>query len=144
MVEKGNIILYNPMWERAAILLHVLSGVLVTLTTPCACLCACLRTYPDACDGVDILCHEQHSTDVSFTWQLQDSSDVSESAEALIRTRVNHCSGNPEEIEAACGEVSKASGQLLHRRPAALRWKNAGERTLIRVCLSPCSTISWS
>lgn len=38
------------------------------------------------CDGVDILCHEQHRLDASFTWQLQGTSDVSESAEALIRT----------------------------------------------------------
>ena len=45
----------------------------------------------------------QRRVDASFTWQLQGSSDVSESAEALIRTKVNHCSGNPEETEGCLG-----------------------------------------
>lgn len=83
--------------------------------------CVCLCDRPDVSDGVGMLCHEQRRVDASFTWQLQGSGDVSESAEALIRTGVNHCSGNPEEIEAAWGEVSQESGQLHHRRPAALQ-----------------------
>lgn len=83
----------------------------------CACVCACLGVS----DGVGMLCHELRRVDASFTWQLQGSSDVSESAEALIRTGVNHCSGNPEEIEAAWGEVSQESGRLHRRRPAALQ-----------------------
>lgn len=102
----------------------VWSGVPLILTTPmCArvCVCACVCARPDGSDGVGMLCHEQRRVDASFTWQLQDSSDVSESAEALIRTGVNHCSGNPEEIEAAWGEVSQESGRLHHRRPAALQ-----------------------
>lgn len=97
---------------------ELLSGVPVFLASSvcvCACVCLCVS------DGVDILCREQHRVDASFTWQLQGSSDVSESAEALIRTRVNHCSGNPEKIEAAWGEVSQASGRLHHRRPATLQ-----------------------
>lgn len=68
-----------------------------------------------------MLCHEQHRVDASFTWQLQGASDESESAKALIRTRVNHCSGNLHRIEAAWGEVSQASGRLHHRRPAHLQ-----------------------
>lgn len=69
-----------------------------------------VRVCPDASDGVGMLCHEQRRVDASFTWQLQGSSDVSESAEALIRTGVNHCSGNPEDIEAAWGEVARRVG----------------------------------
>lgn len=83
-----------------------------------------------------MLCHEQRRVDASFTWQLQGSSDVSESAEALIRTGVNHCSGNPEEIEAAWGEVSQESGRLHHRRPAALYSKGmlAARHKHLSVC----------
>lgn len=65
--------------------------------------------WADSNDGVDVLCHEQHRVDASFTWQPQGCGDVSESAEALIRTEVNHCTGNLEEIEAAWGEVSQES-----------------------------------
>lgn len=65
--------------------------------------------WADLNDGVDMLCPEQRRVDASFTWQLQGCGDVSESAEALIRTEVNHCTGNPEEIEAAWGEVSQES-----------------------------------
>lgn len=79
-----------------------------------ACMCVSLHT-------LGILYHEQRSVDVSFTWQLQGCSDVSESAEALIRTRVNHCFGNPEKIEAAWREVSQESGRLHHRRPTTLQ-----------------------
>lgn len=68
-------------------------------------------------DGVDVFCSEQRRLDVSFTWQLQGCGDVSESAEALIITRVNHCSRNPEEMEDAWGEVSQESGRLHRRRP---------------------------
>lgn len=65
--------------------------------------------WADLNDGVDMLCHEQRRVDASFTWQLQGCGDESESAEALIRTRVNHSTGNPEEAEAAWGEVSQES-----------------------------------
>lgn len=57
-----------------------------------------------------------------------------ESAEALIRTGVNHCSGNPEETEAAWGEVSRASGRRLHRR-----LRGNGEV----FCASHCCTECW-
>lgn len=80
----------------------------------CVHVCVCVHT-------LGILYHEQRSVDASFTWQLQGFSDVSESAEALIRTRVNHCFGNPEKIEAAWREVSQESRRLHHRRPAALQ-----------------------
>lgn len=87
----------------------------------CMSMCVSLSVCSDLNDGVDMLCHEQRRVDASFTWQLQGCGDVSESAEALIRTEVNHCTGNPEEIEAAWGEVSQASGRLHRRRPAALQ-----------------------
>lgn len=64
-----------------------------------------------------MFCCEQRRLDASFTWQLQGCGDVSESAEALIITRVNHCSGNPEDMEGAWGEGSQESRRLHRRRP---------------------------
>lgn len=98
--------------------------------------CLCVSAWPDLNDRVDMLCHEQRRVDASFTWQLQGCSDVSESAEALIRTRVNHCTGNPEDTEVAWGEVNWETGRLHHRRPAALQLRNASRKAKQRVHLS--------
>lgn len=99
------------------VLLLLNHAVLSLLLWPPYCVCVC----PNVSDGVAILSQEQRRVDASFTWQLRGSSDVSESAEALIWTGVNHCFGNPEEIEAAWGEVSQASGRLHGGRPALLQ-----------------------
>lgn len=66
-----------------------------------------------------MLCSEQRRLDASFTWQLQGCGDVSESAEALIINRVNHCSGNPGDMVEAWGEVSQESRRLHRRRPCS-------------------------
>lgn len=93
-------------------------------------MCERVCAWTELNDGVDVLCHEQRRVDASFTWQLQGCGDVSESAEALIRTGVNHCTGNPEETEAAWGEVSWESGRLHRGRPEALKqWRNAAGKT---------------
>lgn len=91
--------------------------------------CAC--PYRD--DGVDVLCSEQRRLDASFTWQLQGCGDVSESAEALIITGVNHCSGNPEDVEEAWGEVSRESGRCHHRRPLQQRNATSKAQQLVRL-----------
>lgn len=86
-----------------------------------------------------MLCHEQRRVDASFTWQLQGSGDVSESAEALIRTGVNHCTGYPEEREAAWGEVSQGEWAASPQEACSATVKECWQGDI-----TTCPTISCS
>lgn len=88
-----------------------------------------------------MLCSEQQRLDASFTWQLQGCGDVSESAEALIITRVNHCSGNPEDMGEAWGEVSQ-EGEWAVAPQEAVRQRNAGsQRNNSAACLTTIDSL---
>lgn len=116
-----------------SIVLQVPWGIFAHLTTNvhihlCACTLKEVMEWNDSvksCTDLTLPLHGSWKAPVMYQ----------ESAEALIRTRVNHCSGNPEQTEAAWGEVSRASGRCHHRRLAAPHWENV---ELVCACCCCC------
>lgn len=80
------------------------------------------RLCETSVEVMEEVCSVTRSAELTLPLQegLEGCSDVSESAEALIRTRVNHCSENPGEGEAAWGDVSQESGRPHRRMPVTL------------------------